>query len=354
MLMHRNKALVSGSDEMRVWRWKKFGSLDGLVVEKAPIPQAGPGQVLVRMWANSLNQRDLMIGRGTLPSAALPSGLIPLSDGAGEVAATGAGVNHLKVGDRVIGLFRQRWLSGPVIPEDRVSDLGGGVDGMLAEFVVLAETGLVPFPRHLSFAEAATLPCAAVTAWCALFPKSGLRPGETVLTLGTGTVSLFTVQLAVASGARVIVTTSSDERGERVKEMGAAGFINYRKQPDWHLAALEQTGGAGAGVVIETGGAATYLNSLNSAAVSGRVALVGLITGMAEPGGSFAAIFRRNLTVRAVQPGSRLDLEALLQAIDAAKLRPMIDRAFPFTSAREAFGRLASGEAFGKVVIEHD
>lgn len=337
----------------RAWRWRRIGTLDGLEMHQHPTPQPGPGEALVRVRASALNQRDLMIGRGTLPNGGTEQGLIPLSDGAGEVVAVGPGVTGLAVGDRVVGLFRQRWQSGPVVPGDNVSDLGGGMDGMLAEHVVLPETGLVRFPAHLSFEEAATLPCAAVTAWCALFPKSGLQPGETVLTLGTGGVSLFALQLAVRAGARVVVTTSSGERGERALALGASAFVNYRTTPEWSEAVLAATGGRGADVVVENGGAASYVQSLNAAALSGRIALVGLMTGMNEPGGSFSAIFRRNLTVRGVQPGSRLDLEALMRAVDGG-LHPVIDRVFPFEAARDAYRRLDSGEAFGKVVIAHE
>jgi NADPH:quinone reductase-like Zn-dependent oxidoreductase len=341
-------------DTMKAWAWKSFGTLDGLVLERRPIPSPGPGEALVRVRANSLNQRDLMVGRGALPSVAMKAGLIPLSDGAGEVVAVGDGVSSLHVGDRVVGIFRQRWQSGPVVPADTVSDLGGGAQGMLAEYVCLSANGLVRFPDHLSFAEAATLPCAGVTAWSALFVKGALRPGETMLALGTGGVSIFAIQLAVAAGARALVTTSSAERGERARTLGAAEWVNYRDSPAWHEAVLELTGGHGADLVVENGGAATYLNSLQAAAISGRVALVGLMTGMADPGGSFATIFRRDLTVRPVQNGSRLDLEALMRMVEVTQLRPVIDRSFAFSAAPDAYRRLESGAAFGKVVIEHD
>ena len=345
---------MAGSDgEMWVWSWRGFGALEHLQQERRPIPKVGPDQVLVRVKANSLNQRDIMVGNGGLPSAAMSSGLIPLSDGAGQVVETGEGVSGLKVGDRVIGIFRQRWLSGPVRPADTVSDLGGATDGMLAEYVVLDESGLVRFPEHLSYTEAATLPCAAATAWCALFPKSRFQAGETMLTLGTGSVSLFAIQFARAAGGRAIVTSSSGERGERAIALGASSCVDYARNPEWDEEVRALTGGLGADVVVETGGAATYARSLASAAVSGRVALVGLMTGMDDPGGSFSSIFRRDLTVRAVQPGSRLDLEAMLRAIDAASLRPVIDSSVPFDAAPDAYRRLASGDAFGKVVIKH-
>jgi NADPH:quinone reductase-like Zn-dependent oxidoreductase len=336
---------------MNAWSWRSFGSLQGLQPETRPLPQAGPGEVLVRLRANSLNQRDLMAARGALPRNG-QAGVVPLCDGAGEVVAIGSGVRSVGVGDRVIGTFFQRWIAGALRPEHTGTTLGSDVDGLLREYAVLPESGVLRFPAHLSYAEAATLPCAAVTAWSALFTKSALQPGETVLVLGSGGVSLFALQLAKAAGARVIVTTSSDARGERLRQLGADCIVNYRSA-DWPQQVRALSGGNGADVVVENGGGATYVQSLTAAAWHARIAIVGLITGFNDPGGSLMPILMNDLTVRAVQVGSRADTEALLRFLGSTRLRPVIDSRFGFDDARAAYERLASGEAFGKVVIEH-
>ncbi len=339
---------------IKAWSWRSFGSYDGLRLETRPLPQPSRDEVLVRLRANSLNQRDIMAARGTLPRSGEATGVIPLSDGAGEVVAVGEDVRSLVVGDRVIGLFFRRWQAGPLRPEYGRATPGSDIDGLLTQYAVLPEAGVLRFPGHLSHAEAATLPCAAVTAWSALFPKSGLLPGETVLVLGSGGVSLFTLQMAKAAGARVIVTTSSDERGERLKQLGADGVVNYRTQADWPQQVRALTGGGGADVVVETGGGGTYLQSLQAAGWNARIALVGLITGIKDPGDSLTPILFQNLTVRAVQVGSRADVEAMLRFIDTVKLKPIIDSRHRFEDAPAAYRRLESGQAFGKVVIEHE
>lgn len=336
---------------MKAWSWRSFGSLDGLQAETRPVPLPGPGEVLVQLRANSINQRDLMAARGALPRNG-PVGVVPLCDGAGEIVAVGDGVRSVAVGDRVIGTFFQRWLAGPLRQEHVGTTLGSDVDGLLREYAVLPETGVLRFPAQLSYAEAATLPCAAVTAWSALFTKSALQPGETVLALGSGAVSLFALQLAKAAGARVILTTSSDERGERLRQLGADAVVNYR-HADWPQQVRALSGGNGVDVVVENGGGATYVQSLAAAAWHARIAIVGLITGFTDPGGSLMPILLNDLSVRAVQVGSRADTEALLRFIGVAQLRPIIDSRFPFGDAPAAYRRLDSGQAFGKVVIEH-
>jgi NADPH:quinone reductase-like Zn-dependent oxidoreductase len=339
---------------MKVWVWQAFGSYEGLTLETRPQPQPGRGEVLVRLRANSLNQRDIMAARGTLPrSAESKGGVIPLSDGAGDVVAVGEGVRNLTVGQRVVGLFFRGWPAGPLRLEYAGATPGSDIDGLLTQYAVLPETSVLRFPEHLSYAEAATLPCAALTAWSALFPKSGLQPGETVLVLGSGGVALFALQMAKAAGARVIMTTSSDERAARLKQLGADGVVNYRTEVDWSQQVRVLMDGAGADVVVETGGGGTYLQSLQAAAWNGRIALVGLITGVKEAGGTLMPILVRNLTVRAVQVGSRADMEAMLRFIDTVKLKPVIDSRHRFDDAHAAYRRLESGQAFGKVVIEH-
>ena len=337
---HENEAMnESGSipTTMRAWRWQRYGTLDGLQCSMSAVPRPGPGEVLVRLRANSLNQRDLMAARGTLPRNGA-AGIVPLCDGAGEVVAPG---------ERVLGTFFQRWLDGPLQPGHTGTTLGSDVDGLLREYAVLPETGVLRVPGFLDDAEAATLPCAAVTAWSALFTKCGLRAGETVLTLGSGSVSLFAIQLARAAGARVIVTTSNPARGERLRALGADAVIDYRDD-DWpqQVHAL-----GGADVIVENGGGATYAKSLAAAAWHARVAIVGLITGFHDPGGSIMPILMNDLTIRAVQVGSRADTVALLRFLEAHRLHPVIDSRYAFDDARAAYVRLASGEAFGKVVI---
>jgi len=337
---------------MKAWNWRSFGSLGGLQLESRPVPRPGHGEVLVRLRANSINQRDLMAARGALPVRNGQAAVVPLCDGAGEVAALGEGVGRVGIGDRVIVNFHQRWLSGALRHEHVGCTLGSDVDGLLREYAVLHESGVLRFPAHLSYAEAATLPCAAVTAWSALFVKSALQPGETVLTLGSGGVSLFALQLAKAAGARVIVTTSSAARDGRLKQLGADGVVNYR-DADWPQQVRALSGGKGVDVVVETGGGGTYVQSLTTAAWHARVAIVGLITGFTDPGGSLLPILMNDLSVRAVQVGSRTDTENLLRFVDVAQLRPIIDSRYAFEQAPAAYRRLDSGEAFGKVVIEH-
>lgn len=335
---------------MKVWRWRRYGAPDGLQQETMPMPQPGRGEVLLRLRANSLNQRDLMAARGALPRNA-QANVVPLCDGAGEIVAVGDEVRSVAVGDRVLGTFFQRWLAGPIQPEHTGTTLGSDADGLLREYAVLPESGVLRIPGHLDFVEAATLPCAAVTAWSALFVKCALRPGETVLTLGSGNVSLFALQFAKAAGARVIVTTSNDARAERLRALGADAVVNYTKA-DWPQQVRALSGG-GADVIVENGGGASYVQSLGAAAWHARVAIVGLINGFTDPGGSLMPILLNDLTIRAVQVGSRLDTEAMLQFIESHSLRPIIDSRFAFDDAREAYERLASGAAFGKVVIEY-
>jgi NADPH:quinone reductase-like Zn-dependent oxidoreductase len=336
---------------MKCWSWQQFGTLDGLKPLTRPIPRPGPGEVLMQVRANSLNQRDLMAARGALPRNG-QAGVVPLCDGAGEIVEVGEGVSSVAVGDRVIATFFQRWLAGALRPEHVGQTMGSDVDGLLREYAVLPESGVLRFPAHLSFAEAATLPCAAVTAWSALFVKSALQPGETVLSLGSGSVSLFALQFAKAAGARVILSTSSDARGERLRQLGADGVVDYRNA-DWPQQVRALSRGQGVDVIVENGGGATYVQSLGAAAWHARVAIVGLISGFNDAGGSLMPILLNDLTVRAVQVGSRADTEALLRFVGNTQLRPVIDRRFSFDDAPDAYRRLDSGEAFGKVVIEH-
>lgn len=330
---------------------RTFG-LDALTLAERPDPIPGPGHVLIRVKAASLNYRDLLTVQGLYnPRQPLP--LIPLSDGVGEVIGAGDGVTRVKVGDRVAGSFFQNWLSGPPSKAKLLSALGGPLDGMLADQVVLHEDGVVAVPSHLSDEEAATLPCAAVTAWSALVEQGGLRPGETVLTLGTGGLSIFALQIARLAGARVIATSSRDRKLDRARGLGAAETINYEATPDWERKVKELTGGAGADHVVEVGGAGTLARSLRAVRAGGTISLIGSLTGLAAEV-NLAHILMQNVRVQGVIVGSRESFEALNRAAALHQLRPVVDRVFPFAEARAAFEHLAGREHFGKIVVRMD
>jgi NADPH:quinone reductase-like Zn-dependent oxidoreductase len=334
---------------MRLYRLYESTGLGALKLEDAPTPKPGPGEVLVRMRAASLNYRDLMIARGQYPPIfQLP--LVPLSDGAGEVVSNGPGASRFRPGTRVACNFLARWVDGPSDAEKAASALGGELPGVLAEEVVLPECGLVGLPDSLSFEEAATLPCAAVTAWHGLFETGGVRAGETVLTQGTGGVSVFALQFAKAAGLRVIITSSSDAKLERARELGAAETINYKTTPDWEEAARRLTGGRGVGLVVELGGAGTLSKSLRAVKTGGTVAMIGVLTG---PGAGVdpAQILFGGIRVQGVFVGSRAMFESMLRAIEFHSIKPVIDRVFPFDQAVDALHHLESGAHFGKVVI---
>jgi NADPH:quinone reductase-like Zn-dependent oxidoreductase len=333
---------------MKAYRISRFG-LEHLEQVELPTPQPGRGQVLVRIHAVSLNFRDLLMTRGLYnPKMALPR--IPCSDGAGEVVAVGDEVSRLRVGDRVAGIFMQHWLEGSLTPAKARGALGGDVDGMLAEYVVLDENGVVPFPEHLSFAEAATLPCAALTAWHALVHAAAVKAGDTVLIQGTGGVSLFALQFARLLGARVLGTSSSAEKIARARALGLQDAVNYREHADWAAWVQEQTGGAGADLVVEVGGAGTLNQSLQAVRTCGTIAQIGVLTGLSEPV-SLAPVLHKQVRIQGIYVGSRAMFEEMNKAIALAKLRPVVDRIFPFTDARQAMQHMASGAHFGKIVI---
>jgi NADPH:quinone reductase-like Zn-dependent oxidoreductase len=297
--------------------------------------------------ACSLNYRDLLILKG-LYNKKLPLPLVPLSDGAGEVAAVGDGVTRLRAGDRVAGCFMPAWIDGEPTEGKAKSALGAGGPGMCAEYVVLPAEGVVRVPDHLTDEEAAALPCAAVTAWHALVSEGGVKAGDVVLTQGTGGVSVFALQFAKLLGARVIATSSSDAKLERVQQMGASDGINYKTTPEWGGKARELTG-AGVDHVVEVGGAGTMPESMRAARMGGRVSLIGVLSGA----GQFnpTPVLMKNLRVQGIFVGSREMFEAMNRAIALHKLRPVIDRAFPMSDIRAALHHLESGAHFGKVVI---
>jgi NADPH:quinone reductase-like Zn-dependent oxidoreductase len=334
---------------MKAFEIKGGFGLDALTLGERPDPRPGPGQVLLKMRAWSLNYRDLLVVKGLYnPKLRLP--LIPLSDGVGEVVALGEGVGRVKVGDRVAGLFMQGWLDGDVTEaKTRTSLGGGGADGLLAEYAVLSQDGVVAVPAQLSDEEAATLPCAAVTAWHALVNEGGVKAGDTVLIQGTGGVSLFALQFARLHGARVLATSSSDEKLARVLQMGASDGINYKTTPDWEEPVREKTGGVGVDHVVEVGGAGTLGKSLRAVRVGGRIYLIGVLTG----GGQVnpLPILMKNVRVQGIYVGSRAMFEAMNRAIALHQLRPVVDRVFPFAEAQEALRYMESAAHFGKIAL---
>jgi NADPH:quinone reductase-like Zn-dependent oxidoreductase len=326
-----------------------FG-LDSLAPIELPDPTPGPGQIVIRMRAASLNYRDLMTVRGTYnPRQPLP--LVPLSDGAGEVVEVGAGVTRVKKGDRVCPIFTQGWIEGEFSAQKLQTTLGGPLPGVLSELFLASEQSVVKIPAHLTDQEAATLPCAAVTAWNALFDLGRLQPGETVLVQGTGGVSIFALQFARAAGARVIVTSSSDEKLERARGLGAWETINYRTQRDWDKRALELTGGVGVDHVIEVGGADTFARSLRAVRMAGTVSVIGVLSGVSQDI-NLIPILMKGLRLQGLMVGSRAMFEAMNRAIEAHALRPVVDRVFPFAEAKQALAHMESGAHFGKIVIE--
>ncbi len=334
---------------MQSYHIEKYGSVDGLVLRSHDDPTPGPDEVVVRMRANSLNARDVNVLKGTYRAHSRP-GLIPLSDGAGEISAVGARVKRVKVGDRVAALFHQRWLGGRLNRDCMGSDLGDSLDGMLTEQAVLNHEGVVVLPAHLSFEEAATLPCAGVTAWAALTDFTPVMAGDTVLTLGSGGVSVFAVQFAKLMGARVIATTSSAEKAARLKALGADEVIDYKATPDWDQEVMRLTGGRGANFVIEVGGPGTLAKSLKSTAIGGSVVLIGTISGIGQL--LDPTLFRgKAISMRSLSVGSRQTFDAMNRAIAQHKLRPVVDRVFPFADAKAAYSHMLAQKHFGKVVI---
>jgi NADPH:quinone reductase-like Zn-dependent oxidoreductase len=334
---------------MRAYELQGRG-IDSLAIVERPSPEPGPGQVRVRIRAGSLNYRDLLIARGAYGRGAPKLPLVPLSDGAGEVVAVGAGVSRLKPGDRVAGNFFQKWIDGPFDADKGASALGGAIDGVLAEEVLFEEQAAVKFPDALSYEQAATLPCAGVTAWVGLVELGKLARDETVLAMGTGGVSIFALQIAKGLGARVLLTSSHDEKLERGKALGADGTINYRTTPQWDVRARELTAGRGVDHILEVGGAVTLATSLGALRDGGHLALVGLLGGE-RADRQVAEKDERRIRVDSVYVGSVRHFEALNASIERTGLRPVVDRVFPFDQAKEAYRHLESGQHFGKVVI---
>lgn len=325
-----------------------FG-IDQLSFDTVDVPQPGEHQVLVRVHAVSLNYRDLLVTLGRYnPKQHMP--VILCSDGAGEVVSTGGGVTRFKPGDRVAAIFMQRWISGDRTREAGNSALGAAVDGMLTEYRVLDEEGLVAVPEHLSYQEASTLPCAAVTAWQTLVDVAHLEAGDTALILGTGGVSVFALQFARMHGARIIVTSSSDAKLDRARQLGASDVINYKTTPDWEKEVFRLTGGRGVDVVVEVGGAGTLPRSLRAVRTSGHIGVIGNLTGL-EPTINIGMLINTGVHLRGIYVGSREMFEAMNRAISLHQMRPVIHRVFPFREAREAIAEMQKADHFGKLVI---
>ena len=335
---------------MRAYQLPKGGAgIEALARVDLPEPKPLHRQVLVKVAACSLNFRDLGIVRGTYRMPVREK-LVPLSDGAGEVIEVGPGVTRVKAGDKVAGCFFQRWPGGEPSPQVQASALGGSIDGMLAEYAVLEEEGVVKIPQHLSVEEGATLPCAAVTVWHAMMQHAHLIAGQTVLLQGTGGVSIFGLQFAHAMGILAIITSSSDDKLARAKMLGAACGINYKSTPEWDKAAVEFTGGRGVDHVVEVGGAGTLARSFGAIRVGGKISMIGGLSGAAtelNPG----LILAKRANVQGISVGSTQMFEAMNAAITANRVKPVIDRVFGFDEVQAAYQHMASGAHFGKIVI---
>jgi NADPH:quinone reductase-like Zn-dependent oxidoreductase len=333
---------------MKSYHATSGAGLSGLTLREHERPKPGPREVLVRVRASSLNFRELSVLSGTYPLPVKPD-VVMCADGAGEVVEVGPGVTRVKTGERVAATMFPRWIDGPFSWEV-APQLGGSLDGMLTELAVLDEDALVHIPDHLTYEEAATLPCAALTAWNALTGARPLSAGDTVLVLGSGGVSLFALQLAKLFGARVIATTSSAEKAKRLEQLGADAVVNYRTTPEWHLAVRELTGGRGVDQVVEIGGG-TLERSIKSTAIGGLVNFIGRLDGHSMI--DIGVLYNSIATLRVVAVGSRAQFMAMNRAIAANRMKPVIDRVFPFEEAPAAFRYYEANRPFGKVVISH-
>jgi NADPH:quinone reductase-like Zn-dependent oxidoreductase len=333
---------------MRAYQLPQATGIDALVKVDLPQPKPAHRQVLVKVAACSLNFRDLAIVLGRYRMPVKPN-VVPLSDGAGEVVEVGPGVTRVKVGDRVAGNFFQRWPGGHANADTQASALGGSIDGMLADYVVLEEEGVVKLPAHLSYPEGACLPCAGVTAWNALVEHGRVIAGQTVLVQGTGGVSIFALQFSRLFGAAVIATSSSDAKLAHAKKLGASHGVNYKTTPDWDKAAVELTGGVGVDQVVEVGGAGTIAKSLGALRIGGKISMIGVLSGAADLNPML--IMGKRANVQGISVGSTQMFEAMNRAISVAQMKPVIDKVFSFDDTPAAFRHLQSAQHLGKIVI---
>ena len=344
--------LQAQSGTIRQYQLEKDGNGFRLALKTVPRPAPGPGQVLVRVRAVSLNQRDLLVLRAQYgPGGGDMAGHVPLSDGAGEVIAVGQGVTRFKTGDRVAGIFFSRWVDGKRSADAMASARGGGgVDGMLSEMIVGHEDSLVRVPDHLSYEEAATLPCAGVTAYRALLVEGEMKRGDFVLLEGTGGVSMFGLQIAAAAGARPIITSSSDDKLALARKLGAVGTVNYRSNPEWQREVRTLTANAGVDHVLEVGGKDTLPRALEALSYDGHIALIGGLSGFAAdlPAGRLLGM---GASVTGIYVGSRADFEAFNRFLTEHKIKPVVDRVFTFEEAQQAYDFMDNGSYVGKIVI---
>jgi len=334
---------------MKAWEMSGATGLDNIHLVEKPIPTPGPGQVVLRMRAATLNYRDLLIVQGGYGSRQkLP--LVPLSDGAGEVAATGPGVTRLKTGDRAIPSFFQGWIAGPPSEKKFGTSLGGALDGVLSEYQSFREEGLVATPAHLSDVEAAAYPCAGLTAWSAVIDQGKIKPGDSVLVQGTGGVALFALQFAKMAGAEVIVTSSSDDKLARARALGADHLINYKATPEWGKAARKIMGGEGVDHVVELGGAETLSESIRAVRTGGTISMIGVLSG-ARKELALPLVVMANLRLQGVTVGSRETLADMLRSVAHFRSKPAVDRVFPMAEFKDAVAYMKKGQHFGKVGI---
>lgn len=344
-------ANVTSEIKVKKYSLKKFG-IENLSTTEASPESLKENQVRVKIHAASLNYRDLLMVKGLYDPNVLSKGaLIPLSDGAGEVVEVATGVDRFKIGDRVAGTFFQQWLAGDITQEINQSALGGSIDGVLCNYKIFNQDGLVKIPENCSYEEGATLPCAALTAWHALILANKLKAGETVLLQGTGGVSIFALQFAKMSGARVILTSSSNEKLSKAKELGADYLINYKNIPDWAAEAKKITDGRGVDHIIEVGGANTLAQSLKAVKHGGKIAVIGILSGT-ENCSSILPVLMKAISIQGIYVGSREMFESMNKAISMNKMHPVIDKVFSFEQSSDALRYLESGSHFGKVVIK--
>jgi len=333
---------------MKVAALKAPGGLDKILIEEREKPSPKAGEVLVRVRASSLNFHDFAVVAGMIRC---PDGRIPMSDGAGVVEAVGEGVTRFKVGDEVLSLFFPNWDAGkPTLPR-LIGVPGDNADGFAAEYVAMPATAVTRIPKGWSLKQAATLPCAALTAWRALFVEAKIKPGSIVLTQGTGGVSIFALQLAKAAGATVISTSSSAEKLAKLKALGADHLINYKETAEWGAAALAATGGRGVDAVVEIGGSGTMPQSIVSCAIGGHISLIGVLAGIAGDVPTALAM-SKNVCIQGLTVGSRQDQEDMIAAIDANPFEPVIDSTFPLEGIAAAFAHQMSQKHFGKICLE--
>ena len=334
---------------MKVIEVQESFGIENLAVTERPEPKTGPGEVKIRMRAASLNFRDLLMVQGLYnPRQPLP--IIPCSDGVGEVVEVGEGVSRVKVGDRVAGCFFQGWVAGEPTTEKAITTLGSPLDGMLTEIRVLKEGGVVHVPDHLSDEQAATLPCAALTAWSALATYGGINASHTILVQGTGGVALFGLQIGKMLGARVAVISSSEAKLDRAAKMGADHGINYKETPHWGKAVRQWAGGEGVDHVVEVGGAGTFQESLQAVRIGGQISMIGVLAGAAKEL-NILPILMKNIRVQGIFVGHRESFESMNRAMAMHRLVPVVDRVFPFREVKEALHVMEKGEHFGKICL---